>query len=112
MGFFSSDNDGKVEDIKNEVRHINKNLEAIADMIDKGEIYCQQNSMEFNGSLAQIINMYERLQQDLQLIPENRLMRITVAWNGSLERHPIVFWNMSFLSIMNNITAVTSDWRL
>lgn len=112
MGWFTSNNERRIEDIKNEVRLINKNLEFVVDMLDKGRDYCIQNQQEFIESMTIVVQMYERLQQDLQLIPQDKLMNIKVAWHGCLERHPIVFWNMSFMSMMNQISTVIENWGL
>ena len=112
MGWFTSNNDRRIEDIKNEVKIINQNLEIVVNMIDKGRDYCITNQQSFGEHLAQIIQMYERLEQDMQLISQDNLMSIRVSWHGSLERHPITFWNMSFMTMMNQIKTVIEEWGL
>lgn len=51
---------------------------------------------------------HEIIQQE----PDNTLELLIGTWYGSLERHPIVFWNMSFMTMMNQIKTVIEEWGL
>lgn len=111
MGWFTSNDDRRIEDIKKEVCHINEKLTELISMLNRGQDYCIQNSENLFKIFEDALQWHERLKQDLELIPPEKLANLRVAWlDSSLERHPIIFWDMSFVSTVKDIARTLDEW--
>ena len=98
MGFFTSGTDKRIEEIKATVKQLNKDLLILADMVEKGRDYCTLHQL------------YPKLQSDVQQIPQSKISTILVPWNDGSQHNPILFWDMSFHSVMDKLTSEMGKW--